>query len=192
MEMRERGTPSSVSSVASAAVRAMIVSTIWATLRSDPTLSLSLSLSVMFFRHVPDLFCGEGVEGLDDRDRRTAGSGEGGDSAHPVVRVGDVRRSLAPAKCQLSTEIPHEGGQLLLGKPGRRPGGDVLDPHSVGEGRGVGLVGGGPASVDGDVMPEVAEGLCESPDVDVLAAGVGASDGRERACVLGDESDLER
>jgi hypothetical protein len=132
----------------------------------------------------------EGVEGLHDRDVAGATGGDRRKPAHPEVGVGDVRPPLGtPVRRHPRGEAAHVGQQLVLRHRCGRPGGDVHDVDPLAERHQFGQLGMVAAGVDPHLVAVGGECRGQLGDVCVLAAGVDATQGGERAGVFGDHRD---
>src|SRR5215212_1000672 len=108
--------------------------------------------------------------------------------AHPEVGMYQVvRRRLAPGEAVKSVPEPgHEREQLIFRHDLRRAGGEVHDPHLLVEMDDLGKELAVPAGKNVDLMAHRPEVPGQLGDVDVLAAGVLATQSGQRARVFAD------
>jgi hypothetical protein len=134
----------------------------------------------------------EGVEGLQHRRGQIRGGLDGGQPAHPEVRVHDVGRRGGPLLAEHPGELGHVREQLVLRQLPWRTGGDVrhvvavLGDHPLGQRLVV------PAGVHGDLVAPLRQARGEGGDVHVLPTGVHPADRGQGAGVLADQLDPHR
>ena len=115
----------------------------------------------------------EGVERLEEGHVDRLPGALHGQPGHPEMGVGDVGDAVGePVTRQRAPELVHVRGELVLRQRSRGAGGDVDQPHPLGELDRLGRRGRFSAGVDGDVVAPRAEAGRQLGDVDVLPARV--------------------
>jgi hypothetical protein len=133
---------------------------------------------------VAPLHGAERVEGLHDGNRERARRLERRPAGHPEMRVHQIGRAALPRGAEAGGELRHQRPELVLRHARGRAGVDVLDHGAVRERDAVRQRSVVPPRVDDHVEAAPRERGGERRHVDVLAAGVGAAEHRERARML--------